>query len=204
MLSDVTDSLDDALASDVGGVRHPVTVVRHAAGPGAPRKVIDRMWLSWAISRRNTSDIARFLGVSRDLVRRALLDYNMVEPGQDPFIRRRDVNNPSIIHYEQVSSVSGAVSSWTDDELDRAVTQLRIIFPNAGVVMLKGALTSMGHNVPRERIRLSLHRIDPNHRLFQRLIIQRRSYYVPGPNFLWHHDGQHGMTPSFTTSISMH
>lgn len=54
------------------------------------------------------------------------------------------------------------------------------------------ALKSLGHNVPRERIRQSFLRIDPSNCLFQRTIIQRREYWVPGPNYLWHHDGQHG------------
>jgi hypothetical protein len=28
--------------------------------------------------------------------------------------------------------------------------------------------------------------------VFQRITIRRRTYHVPGPNSLWHHDGQHG------------
>lgn len=35
-------------------------------------------------------------------------------------------------------------------------------------------------------------RIDPVQHVFQRISIRRRVYSVPGPNSLWHHDGQHG------------
>lgn len=194
MRHDIQQTIQDAAAADRLGTVHPVTIVSQGPGqPGAPRKVIDCAWLTWACSRRNTSDIARFLDVSRDLVRRTLLDYNLAEPGEDPFIRTSDPLDPYVTYYQQIYSTSVAVSSWTDVELDAAVTRLRILFPKAGIAMLKGSLQSLGHNVPRERIRLSLLRLDPHNRLFERPYIERRKYWVPGPNYLWHHDGQHGM-----------
>lgn len=194
MQHDVQQTIEDAAAADRLGTVHPVTLVSQGPGqPGAPRKVIDCAWLTWAYSRRNTSDIARFLNVSRDLVRRTLIDYHLAERGEDPFIRTSDPLNPYTTHYQQIYSTSVAVSSWTDAELDAAVTRLRILFPKAGIAMLKGSLQSLGHNVPREWIRLSLLRLDPLNRLFQRPYIERRKYWVPGPNYLWHHDGQHGM-----------
>lgn len=60
--------------------------------------------------------------------------------------------------------------------------------------MLNGMLRALGHQIPRERIRASLVRIDPVQRVFQRIRIRRRVYSVPGPNSLWHHDGQHGIS----------
>jgi hypothetical protein len=59
--------------------------------------------------------------------------------------------------------------------------------------MLDGMLRHLGHRLPQERIRESLMRIDPIQQVFQRIRIHRRVYSVPGPNALWHHDGQHGM-----------
>ncbi|KAJ7900776.1 hypothetical protein B0H13DRAFT_1560470, partial [Mycena leptocephala] len=47
--------------------------------------------------------------------------------------------------------------------------------------------------IPERRDRQSLLRIDPVQRVFQRITIRRRTYSVPGPNSLWHHDGQHGL-----------
>lgn len=172
-------------------MQHPVQTVM-SGGRGAPRKVIDRAWLEWAIQHRNTTDIARFLGVSRQHVRTQLLHYRIREPGTVPIIAVQDPLDPNRIQYRQVSSVSGPVSMWSDTELDNAITHLRVLYPNAGVIMLQGALKVQQQNVPRERIRQSLRRIDPQNRLFRRLLLQRREYWVPGPNYLWHHDGQHG------------
>jgi len=85
------------------------------------------------------------------------------------------------------------ITSWTDNELDEALRRLRIRFPKAGISILRGQLERLGHHVPKERIRLSLLRIDPVRRVFERIRIGRRTYKVAGPNSLWHHDGQHGM-----------
>ena len=68
------------------GRPHPVSAV--ATGrPGRPRLIIDREWLTWAIQIRNTSDIARYLGVSRPVVRDAILENGLREAGEDPFVR---------------------------------------------------------------------------------------------------------------------
>lgn len=94
---------------------------------------------------------------------------------------------------QRVQSRQTSENSITDNELDTMVTALRLQFPRAGRSILYGAFRSAGVRIPQERIRLSLLRIDPVHRIFQRITIQRRTYSVPGPNALWHHDGQHGM-----------
>ena len=54
---------------------------------GHPRFIIDESFLCWAYTHRSTSGIAAFLGVSRPTVRKALLDYGIVEPGEVPIIR---------------------------------------------------------------------------------------------------------------------
>lgn len=89
-------------------------------------------------------------------------------------------------------SHTGPVSALSDSELDAVVVELRRHFHRAGITMLDGMLRRVGHRVPRERIRQSLIRIDPVHRVFERIRIRRGTYWVPGPNALWHHDGQHG------------
>jgi hypothetical protein len=81
----------------------------------------------------------------------------------------------------------------SDAQLDEAITHLRVHFNRAGISMLKGMLDRLGHNISRQRITDSLLRLDPIGRVFERTRVQRRKYQVPGPNALWHHDGQHGM-----------
>ena len=58
--------------------------------------------------------------------------------------------------------------------------------------MLDGMLCHLGQRISRERIRASLLRIDPVQWVFEHIHIWQRVYSVPGPNSLWHHDGQHG------------
>ncbi|KAJ7727773.1 hypothetical protein B0H16DRAFT_1331371, partial [Mycena metata] len=78
-------------------------------------------------------------------------------------------------------------------ELDSLLLQLRTHFRRAGISMLDGMLRRLGHRVQQDRIRESLCHINPVHRVFQRIQIRRRQYYVAGPNSLWHYNGQHGL-----------
>jgi hypothetical protein len=74
-----------ALDASHHGFQSLVTEVHGATG--RPRFVIDESFLRWAYTHRSTSGIADFLGVSRPTVRKALLDYGIVEPGEVPIIR---------------------------------------------------------------------------------------------------------------------
>ena len=58
--------------------------------------------------------------------------------------------------------------------------------------MITSHLRARGINVQRNRVRESIHRVDPqgaDDRRCRR--IQRRVYSVPCPNFIWHLDGNH-------------
>lgn len=187
-------------------------------GRGRPSIRIDPDFLRWAYSLRSTSGIARFLGVSRRLVRDQLLEHGIAQPQEQPFmltaeyhdnsdensdfldptgVVRDSGGNPVLNDGDaesvHITSYTGPLSTMSDDELDSLIIRLRHHFRRAGVTMLHGMLQRLGHRVPRERIRQSLVRIDPVQRVFQRIRIRRRVYRVPGPNSLWHHDGQHGM-----------
>ncbi|KAF9063659.1 hypothetical protein BDP27DRAFT_1159342, partial [Rhodocollybia butyracea] len=84
MLHDVRILHDTILHSSHRG--HPEVVSKeYSGGRGRPRIVINRDFLSWAYRLRSTSGIADFLGVSRTIVRQALLDYDLVQPGINLF-----------------------------------------------------------------------------------------------------------------------
>ncbi|KAJ7631611.1 hypothetical protein DFH06DRAFT_1004926 [Mycena polygramma] len=174
---------------------------------GRPRIEIDPDFLRWAYSQRTTAGIHRFLGVSRSTVRSALLRHGInVLPNPEP-VNDTDTEDdlldpdlpiptqlPSAVEDlapPQVASYTGPLSNLSDDELDLLLLRLRSHFRRAGLGMLDGMLRRLGHRVPRERVRQSLLRIDPVRRIFERIRIRRRVYSVPGPNSLWHHDGQH-------------
>ena len=93
----------------------------------------------------------------------------------------------------QITSYTGPLLIITDADLDAIVRMLRHHYSRSGITMLHGLLHALGYHIPRSRIRESLLRIDPVQRVFERIRIRRRVYSVPGPNSLWHHDGQHGI-----------
>lgn len=77
----------------------------------------------------------------------------------------------------------------TEGELDEKVSKVKENFPE---VMLNGHLLAQGVHVQRKRLRACISRLcNRTDNMGQR--IYRRVYSVPGPNFLWHIDGNHKM-----------
>ncbi|KAJ8074675.1 hypothetical protein PM082_022253 [Marasmius tenuissimus] len=70
-------------------------------------------------------------------------------------------------------SSTGPMTDISDSDLDEALHNIITAFPSFGRRLIQGQLKFMGIHVPRR--------------------ITRRIYTVPGPNSLWHHDGQHGL-----------
>lgn len=224
MQTDIRSQYRETLDMSHHGRPEVIHTVR-TGNRGRPRIKIDPIFLKWAYTQRTTSGIARFLNVSRDTVRNALLSYGIAQPQEAPFnltsFAETDSDDllddfldpnigipgdlPADVHDLQANlqsnpaeqstiSFTGPVSIMTDEELDDIVIRLRAHFRRAGLSMLDGMLRRLGHRLPRERIRASLMRIDPVQRVFQRIRIRRRTYSVPGPMSLWHHDGQHGLS----------
>lgn len=162
-----------------------VVQVERTGRPGRPRIVIDPASLQQAVAYRGASKIARFLHVGCSKIRSTLLRYGLVQPGRNPFPAPGHVD-PGLPHNTY------GVNTLGDAELDAAIIQIRTHFPNAGLTMLDGMLCRNGAPTSCPRISASLVRIDPVRRVFERVCIKRRTYQVPGPNALWHHDGQHG------------
>ncbi|KAJ6501015.1 hypothetical protein DFH09DRAFT_1252122 [Mycena vulgaris] len=201
-----------------------VQLVRQNSGifDAAELATIQTNFLRWAYSQRPTAGIHRFLGVSRGVVRSALLRYGIATPQSNPFpVSELPVSPPDTddtlngeddlldprmpipddlpadvedLAREEpsITSYTGSLSELSNEELDILLLRLRSHFRRAGLAMLDGMLRRLGHRVPRERVRQSLLRIDPVRRIFERIRIRRRIYSVAGPNALWHHDGQHG------------
>lgn len=115
-------------------------------------------------------------------------DDDLLEPNM-PLPAHLD---PSIITQLSPHGRSLRTSQISDEELDQIISRLRTHYRRAGLTMLDGMLRRLGYTIPRERVRHSLLRIDPVRRVFERIRIRQRTYSVPGPNALWHHDGQHG------------
>jgi len=83
-------------------------------------------------------------------------------------------------------------SDISDFQLDELVGELTARLPDCGIRSIQSMLKSNNIILQRERVRQSLHRVDPigiETRLRRRL--HRRSYHVSSPNALWHIDGYH-------------
>lgn len=89
-------------------------------------------------------------------------------------------------------SVSSTYSELTDEELDAITSDIHKEFPTCGSKQMSGHLLSRGIRVQQNRIRESIHRIDPEGSVARRLqTISRRTYRVPAPRSLFHIDGNH-------------
>ena len=83
-------------------------------------------------------------------------------------------------------------SHISDDRLREVIEDVRKDHPNMGEIMILGHLRSRQINVQRHRVRHLLEQIDPEGlRRRRSRPIQRRSYEVPCPNYMWHIDGNH-------------
>ena len=186
MQNDLRNRLTVAAQQNHHGI--PSVIERIQDGrPGRPRYEINEDFLRFAYQRRSISSIANLLGVHRNTVRSTLLRYGIAEPLESPF--KSDSGE------QQLTSYTRPLSILSDGELDEHIREIRGRdgFERIGVSALYGLLLANGHRLPRERIRLSLLRIDPGQRLFRAPPIRRRVYNVAGPNAVWHHDGQHGL-----------
>ena len=83
-------------------------------------------------------------------------------------------------------------SDINDVHLDEAVSEIATQLPDCGIRSVQSMLRASGLVLQRERVRQSLHRVDPigiETRL--RRGLHRRQYHVSSPNALWHIDGYH-------------
>ena len=134
---------------------------------GRPRVVITKEMLEYFMERGFTAtQIAALLQVSLSTVRRRMSEYGL-------YIRNQ---------YSRI----------TDAELDRFVTLVIHEHPHWGYRMVQGHLLSIGHRIQQSRARECMLRLDPEGVVSRWLTtIRRRTYSVPGPNCLWHLDGNH-------------
>ncbi|XP_067282440.1 uncharacterized protein [Pseudorasbora parva] len=138
-------------------------------GRGRPRISISTSNLTHLIELGlPVKTIATLLGVSRATLFRRMAENNL--------------------------SVRALYSTFTDEELDALVTEVKNSMPDAGYRMVRGALLAQGHRVQWDRVCASMHRVDSVGVLSRmtnlRCIAQRR-YSVPHPKYMVHIDTNH-------------
>lgn len=134
---------------------------------GRPPLNISEQALSGLLEQQFTQvEIGHILGCSAKTVHRRIVEF-----GLSP-----------LIQYTAIS----------DGELDALVEEFVANFPTAGHETLAGHLSTLGYRIQRCKIRDSLYRVDPwGVEQRSRRLLHRRKYRVPGPNSLWHIDGNH-------------
>ena len=158
---------------------------------GRPAYDIDADTLATlSVGRTRRTNIAGLYGCSSKTIRRRLVDYGISEPGDMPYTETIDEQGNVVRTYRR--GFCSDLSKLTGEELDTLVSEVHRRFPSWGHRMIDGFLLEKGHRVPRSRIEESFIRVVGQARPFHRTKLQRRIYSVPGPNSLWHHDGQHG------------
>lgn len=160
--------------------------------PGRPRVEIHPQDLALlATGRARNTDLAAMFDCSARTIRRRRLEFGLSAPGHTVF-SDEELSDGQILRTYHPGSASN-LSDLTDDQIDQLVLSIYYQFPSFGRRMLDGYLLELGHRVPRRRLEESYHRVvGPSTRTFAPQRLVRRTYSVPGPNSLWHHDGQHG------------
>ncbi|KAF4569538.1 hypothetical protein EYR36_009332 [Pleurotus pulmonarius] len=193
-LDNMISHLEDAahrLADPPNAPFFPTTLITRTGKPGRPRIDIDPNLLSVAYELRGPAHLADVFGVHPRTVRRCILEQGLAEPGEPVYI---DYEQPDGTIAGVYRSSTGASSSITDDELDATVLYILEAFPGFGRHMIDGHLKFLGHHIPRSRIEASYTRVHgaPATGYGPRRI-EYCVYKIPGPNSLWHHNGQHGL-----------
>lgn len=102
------------------------------------------------------------------------------------------VHRHTVRHYMRRYGFQRQFADLSDDDLDTVVRAYRNLKPISGIRYIQGFLRVHGLRVQRERIRLSLRRIDAlGQALRNHEAIDSRKYSVPHSNYLWHLDGHH-------------
>ena len=96
-------------------------------------------------------------------------------------------------------------SELTDLQLDSVVREIKQSHPNAGETNVIGHLRARNFHVPRQRVRNSIDRVDPEGPSMQSSrAFRHRVYETPCPNYVWHIDGNHKLVKwGFVTHLAI-
>lgn len=158
--------------------------------PGRPRIEFDPQLLAYALELRGPHQLASIMGCSARTIRRRALELGIAEPSH-PVRSLEQTDDGDIIEVYQPPIRS--FSAVSDQHLLDIVAEALTIFPYFGNKLMDGYLKSLGYILPRDKIRWALQEVRGAPATFGARPIHRIKYQVPGPNSLWHHDGQHGM-----------
>ena len=166
VINDVVDNLQNTDSFSTMTITTEATLVSDGS-VGRPKFDISELQLRTLLEENfSVPDIAKILGVSVSTIRRRMTDFGL--------------------------SVHQMYTKISSEELQRIIGEVQSKHPYWGNRMMNGYLKSIGIRVPFHCIREAQVLADPEGSFMRRLrFLNRRHYRVPGPQWLWHIDGNH-------------
>ena len=102
------------------------------------------------------------------------------------------MDRSTLYRFRQQCGLNQVGNFLNDDELDGMIEEISTGMPNTGIKSLENIIKAKNFTVPRQQLRGSVHRVDPEGVARRRLgKLERKVYNVEGPDHLWHLDGHH-------------
>ncbi|KAG8786488.1 hypothetical protein FRC12_016506 [Ceratobasidium sp. 428] len=164
--------------------------VVNTPGQGRPRIEFNHDLLAQALELRGTHQLAPAFHCSSRTIRRRALELGLAQPSHP--VRQIVATEDGRLQEIYVPPTRN-FSDISDNELLDLVAEALVVFPYFGNKLMAGYLKSQNYIIPRDRVRWALQEVRGAPGIFGARRIHRVAYRVPGPNSLWHHDGQHGL-----------
>ena len=163
--SAVTESVQRLLA-DMTSQYESEVLQSYVRGRGRPALEVHEDQLTFLLEHNfKVTDIAAMFGCSTRTIHRRIRDFG--------------------ICHDRYSDIA-------DAQLDALVVDIATRVPACGIRYTQSVLRAEGVFIQRDRVRESLHRVDPEGLAARRRrALRRREYSVATPNELWHIDGYH-------------
>lgn len=176
----------------------PVTVSEHVrtGKRGRPAVKINPTALQQLLELRGPEGTGELLGCSTRTVRRRALQLGLSQPGVPVFTHETQPDGSISRVFHRRESVHSA-----DEEVYIAVSTILETYPDMGREKMVAAVKAQGISATRRQVEAALLMSRGPSDSRKRKSIQRRTYMVPGSNYLWHHDGQHGLSFKFYTFL---
>ena len=152
---------------------------------------------------RGPHQLAKVMGYNPRTIRWHALEYGLADPMPPVFQTTHDADGAVSRLWHLSSTPARSLITEDPNALNRLVRDVLQTFPCMGRQKLDGVLKARGYRIPREWLRESYVRVHGALARFARPQIERRTYYVPAPNSLWHHDRNHSMSITYSGMASL-
>ena len=170
---------------------------------GWPCVEIDCNFLENALQMQGPHQLAKVMGCNLRTIRQCALEYGLADPAPPVFQTTHDADGAVSQSWHLSSTPAHSLIAEDLNTLDWLVRDVLQTFPHMGHQRLDGVLKARGYRIPREWLRESYVHVHGALARFTRPQIDRRTYYVPAPNSLWHHDRNHSMSVTYLGMASL-